>query len=200
MKKKRLKIAVDIDGVIANNSIQNWMKKIREIYPRFHLNGKDIIPTSYKIENITGLPRQEIMELFTKSTIENKPIILPECIDFLNYCYQNHCLLIVTARESSLVQETYDWLHTNNIKYHEIIFTNGRKSEIAIEEGFDVVIDDNISEYLELDNEPVKFLLFNREWNQSHNLADKFIRIYEWSEAMDEVINLEKMEYILQCK
>lgn len=45
-----------------------------------------------------------------------------EMIDWVNKQYENHFIVIHTARRNNLYMATMEWLRANNVKYHAVSF------------------------------------------------------------------------------
>jgi uncharacterized HAD superfamily protein len=197
MSHRKSNIIVDIDGVIADDSIQNWMEKIRKKYPRFHASQVTPSPFMYDIEKFTGLPTKEALGMFHESVVETEPKILPECLDALNRIRMKHNLYIVTSRDRILEKATYQWLYKNGIQFKQLIFATGGKAYVAESLMADLAIDDNIGEYVNKGEFPKQVLIYDRPWNFSFNLNDNFSRVFNWYNIMEVVGETEELECLM---
>lgn len=195
-----MRIGIDIDGVIAKNSIENWMSKIRSVYPEFSV----ISPTSYSIEVLSGLSTQEAIEMFNQSVIENPPLVYENCVNIINNLISmGHEIYIITSRDICLHDETKRWLKANKIsnKCH-LVFCSFpiKKADFAKEYGFSVVIDDNILEYVNSQNEKYSIIIMSQTYNNTYNLSGKMIIVDNWNDIEEEIANIIFMKDELRIK
>lgn len=195
-----MNIGIDIDGVIAKDSIQNWMKIISFRYPGFETKS----PLQYSVENYTGLPTGELLDYFAEGVKEIEPNIYEGCLEVINFLLsQGHRIYIITSREERLFSDTVKWLTKHKIMPRcKLVFCNKKtisKAEFCKENNITIAIDDNPSEYVNSDT-PNTVLLFSQTWNHTANLNNRFVIVNNWSEVEEEIKNCEYLISDMEIK
>jgi 5'(3')-deoxyribonucleotidase len=192
-----MKIGIDIDGVIAN-SIEEWLYEICKRYPCFTPDINKI--KSFTTEIITGLTTAEVMELFLNVVINGEIEPYEDAVESIKSLKNSgHKIYILTSRSETTYDNTIKWLKDIGVEYHDIVFfgeSTTSKSEFADFSGLNVVIDDNIMEYVNNDNPKLTKILMSRPWNKTYNLSDTFIVCNDWKDVMYEIENIEILKEI----
>lgn len=190
-----LRIGFDIDGVIAGNSIALWMDGIRKIYPEF----KVIVPNQYSIENITGVNKDTLIDIFNDTILNGNIQPYEECSRILQDLWiKGDKIFIITARNSKLRKVTKKWLYEHNIIYDTLMFANMiDKESYADELNLDIVIDDNIQEYVNYSRQGVTKILYSQPWNKNYNLDNQFVIVNNWGELYQEIENVRTIKTIM---
>lgn len=115
---------------------------------------------------------------------------------------KNNNLHIVTAKPDILDSVTKGWLKEHFPDKFEVVyfanwFSGGheeskkkrKKSEICIECGTEIFIDDSLETAADVSSVGIPVLLFNTPWNQRENLPDNVTRVYSWEEVEKEINN-----------
>jgi len=184
------KIGVDIDGVIAD----------------FSVNMAGLLQKYYGINCLTsefGKFGQQIDEL-----LDTKP---EECYNDLTayggasktidkWRLNDKKVFLITKRGSPKTgptelmdrvrASTVSWLYSKNIRYDGLFFANDKTIPIDMN-GVQLFIEDNLKNSEKIVKScPV--LLVNRTWNQKCDLQDGIIRVEGWEEIDWYVSNLDK--------
>jgi uncharacterized HAD superfamily protein len=186
---KRLKIGLDIDGVIVDY-MQTMLPLLVEACNRkvaYHeLCHWDLA----KALNIPEYTMNAVWsEIFTGSRLLDAPPVEGAIsgIKALN----GHELCIVTGRPYMIKDVTEAWFTRHAVKYDELIFARpGNKLSVA--HGFDVFIEDYYDEAIKLSEAGIFTLLFDRPWNQSEVLPASCRRVYDWNTIVSQVKQLEE--------
>jgi hypothetical protein len=145
-----MKIMIDLDDTLFNNNIlqsvcDNYGVDIDDYKITFKLKNSDLPP--YIID--------EVNEKFQDPEHMCNLIPNPTVHDFLIDCYSRDITMdIITARSTDLVEPTLDMIYEHfPYQFNEIIFTNGQsKIDMILNNRYDVIIDDNSEEMMELSN------------------------------------------------
>ncbi|MEK6741915.1 MAG: hypothetical protein AABX91_00455 [Nanoarchaeota archaeon] len=184
------KIAVDIDGVLADYQIS-----FVEFYNK--RNGKN-----FSIQNLIGhdfwlsfgiskeKAEKEIIDFFSSEKFK-KLSPVTDSQDAIKLLAQKNILSIVTARPDFVRETTLEWLdaHFPNI-FSEIHFTsqfggNGpreKKSDFCLDYNYEIIIEDIVEHANECAEKGIKVFLLNRPWNKNFSLHPLVQRVNDWNE------------------
>ena len=180
MKKKRLGLAVDIDGVISN--IGKGLEKILSGINGKEIKHKDII--TYNLE-LWGLPKYSHKKFFNKEFYETlEPI--KDSREVINCLYEDNYIVLVTARDQypNVMNDTFKWLINNGFLCDELIQTRNKTGPMK-HYNLDFLIDDFYGNCFDLAKEGHNSLLFEQPWNKyisfGSELEHKHIkRVKDW--------------------
>ena len=110
----------------------------------------------------------------------------------------SHDLFLATARRKELVKTTLYWVGSNYPgTFQQINFTNEwhrydgvpviRKSDICMDFGVDILIEDNLETALECAHNGTRALLMNQPWNQAPELPPLVARVYDWDDILEKI-------------
>ena len=185
---KRLKIGLDIDGVIVDY-IQSMLPLLSEACNRrvvYH----DIC--HWDVAKAVGIPEYRMNEVWAE--MFNTPRLLDappvegalDGIKSLN----EHELCIVTGRPYMIKNLTEEWFARYAIRYDQLLFARpGNKLSVA--NGIDVFIEDYYDEAVKLSEAGIYTLLYDRPWNQSLFLPESCQRVYDWDDIVTAVRQVE---------
>lgn len=167
IKKKQLKIGLDIDEVLCD-WLGGWMemKGIKE-RPTSWLFDRDIISTFDAMEK-EGTLNDFMLNL--------KPLMKPEDIPFEPHCY------ITSRRVPNEISAK--WLDMHNFPTAPVytVKPGTSKVEVAKQSGIDVFVDDNYKNFVELNNNGILCYLYDQPHNHRYNVGYK--RIYNLKELL----------------
>lgn len=167
IKKRQLKIGLDIDEVLCD-WLGGWMemKGIKE-RPTSWLFDRDITSTFDAMEK-EGTLNDFMLGL--------KPLMKPEDIPFEPHCY------ITSRRVPSEISAK--WLDMHNFPTAPVytVKPGTSKVEAAKQSGIDVFVDDNIKNFIELNNNRILCYLYDQPHNHRYNVGYK--RIYNLKELL----------------
>lgn len=191
-----LKIGIDLDDTITNIKLD--MEKAAQSFDK-EINGRGIIDNSkYLMGEKYGWNKDDLDSFFRnyRFKIIDKAKIRDDVIYYLNKLIKlGYEIIIITARSSKYYENPYEytknWLDLNKIPYHKIIVNAKSKKEICKIENIDYFIDDMPSNCIEVNEiENIKVFIMD---NLDNKLDNKdIIRIYNFKELYENIINLEK--------
>jgi len=178
--KKKLRIGVDVDGVLRNIT-PTLMRLFKEHHP--DAVKSDLID-GWDFPNV-DLPLQTKMDFMFKRFpkevfLYSKPFkdTQDEFKKLQKWADDNDGFLVcVTTQEDHLIGLTYMWLATHNILFKEI-HISGNKHEKPI----DYLIDDspsNFSKWVGAGRKPEDFILFDATYNQDVDAPNRIEKISE---------------------
>jgi uncharacterized HAD superfamily protein len=186
---KRLKIGLDIDGVIVDY-MQPMLSLLGEACDR---------PVAYEEISHWDIARalnvdEEIIES-AWMRLFNGPFLLdaPPVEGALEgmKLFDAHELWIVTGRPSMVKKITEAWFRRYGVRYDKLLFVRpGNKLSVA--QGFDVFVDDFLDEAVSFGQSGVYTLLYDRPWNQSEILPESCRRVHNWETIVSLVQKLEE--------
>lgn len=187
--QRRPLLAVDFDDVLfdCNDALQ------RIICNEFH-------DTSPYMEFIGKHPqlKNEIFRFLYGSYHQDSTMIYG-AYDVLSQLAKNHQMIVVTGRSESTRRQTEKWLGNNfPTLFSGIYFANTflrwkneserKKSNICLDIGVDILIDDSVEEAIEVSSVGVTVLLFDRPWNRTV-VSGSLFRVNGWSHVLDKLSN-----------
>ena len=189
------KIAVDIDGVLAN---------YHEPFVGFYneRNG-----TNFNLENISGYDfwrafgiseeksACEIADFyFSEDFKEINPVEGSQ--DVLKLLSPKNILAIITARPDFIRKKTLEWINKYfpNV-FSDVHFTNQfggngskeKKSYFCLDRGYGVIVEDSAEYANECAEQGINALLLNRPWNRNGSLHPQVQRVSNWKEVLEHL-------------
>lgn len=163
----KMKLAIDLDGVIMN-SIGKWVEKF---HPELSYHGL----LSWNFYNYAQITYVQFIEELSKLSIhEIKPIFnAPKHIR--NLIDDQHECFILTAREELLREQAQKWLKIYNLDDLKIIYDVNKLSH-----DFDYLIDDNPC-YMH-----PRIIQFKQPWNLT---AECYQSVNTWNELYFKIKN-----------
>jgi len=171
-------IGVDIDNVIADTE-----KELRNVLLDtwgIALDREDI--SDYALQNMPGI-QGDVLDGLIKMFAEGDIFLRLEAIDgageTLRRLANSHELHLVTSRPEKVRPQTVEWLKTNDIPYHDLIFSEKTKLNGV---PYELFIEDQTNFALELAESGAFVLLFDAPWNRQleHVNID---RVYTWDDV-----------------
>jgi uncharacterized HAD superfamily protein len=178
------KIAVDIDGVLAN-----LMVPLLEYHnQRFDTNFRYEDVNTFDLGNIFGLTEEELIAFFNDfcdSVFFEKIQPLIDAQEGINSLSKTHELSIVTARTDKLKEQIDGWLdqfYPNLFSKIHFADKTKWKVEFCLEEDYSLLIEDDLRYANQCAEKGIKVLLMNHPWNQEDNLHPNISRVNDWKE------------------
>jgi len=171
-------IGVDIDNVIAETE-----KELRRVIfekKGLSLTREDI--TSYSFENVAGIEREdlkEIFEMFNEGGIFLDLEVMEGARETMSLLNEKHRIVLVTSRPACVERHTRQWLEREGIPYDELHFATEKKANGI---PFDLFFEDQDKFAIELAEEGAYVLLFDAPWNR-HVEHDNINRVYSWQDV-----------------
>ena len=169
-----MKIAIDLDGVIANTSI--LMKKVAKE------KGIELVFHHYTPQDEDGNELGDIIgeivhEIFTNRMISVQPykdalLSIPIISTLGNITF-------LTARREEYNDATRNWLNTHfRISYGFANRPSSQKAQFVLENGFDCLIEDRLRTANSAAEVGAKVYLINRHWNMRRETHKNVVRIH----------------------
>jgi 5'(3')-deoxyribonucleotidase len=188
-------IALDMDEVIAE-----LLKATNSYYNNKHdTNFKLSDFDNYDWWNVWRISKEKAVEEFysfmeSPQSKEIKPV--EGAIDAIKKLRGHHDLVIITSRQEEFKDNTLEWVKMyipgleDNIYFTNTlskIYTPTKKSDIALELGVDILIDDQPKYIHDCVEKGIKGLLYDAPWNQTVLPNKNIIRVYSWDDVLNEL-------------
>lgn len=179
-----MKIGIDIDNTICSTD-EVIDIKIKEYIKEHGMSQEEFFGDS---SNMDKFYKEKILEVIAEDPVKD------DFLRVLNKLKVNNEIIIVTARNEKFVkisqsmrQATKDWLARNNIyydKYFDDAYIEG-KVKVCKDENIDIIIDDDINNYIAFKENGIKTLLFD----DRGKYLDVVDRVGSWKEVEDILFN-----------
>ena len=179
-----MKIGIDIDITICSTD-ELLDKKIDDYIKEKGMSQKEFFSD---IKYMSDFYEEKLLEVVFEDQVKDG------FLDVLNKLKSNNEIIIVTARNEKLSKSfqnmrkaTLEWLEKNNIyydKYYDDAYKEG-KVRVCKKEGIDIIIDDDINNYLAFKDSGIKTLLFD----DKGKYLDIVDRVGSWREVEDILFN-----------
>lgn len=179
-----MKIGIDIDNTICSTD-EVIDIKIKEYIKEHGMSQEEFFCDS---SNMDKFYKEKILEVIAEDPVKD------DFLRVLNKLKVNNEIIIVTARNEKFVkisqsmrQATKDWLARNNIyydKYFDDAYIEG-KVKVCKDENIDIIIDDDINNYIAFKENGIKTLLFD----DRGKYLDVVDRVGSWKEVEDILFN-----------
>ena len=175
-----MKIGIDIDNTICSTD-EVIDIKIKEYIKEHGMSQEEFFGDS---SNMDKFYKEKILEVIAEDPVKD------DFLRVLNKLKVNNEIIIVTADNETFVKTsqsmrkaTMDWLAKNNIyydKYFDDAYKEG-KVKVCKDENIDIIIDDDINNYLAFKEHGVNTLLFDDKCKY----LDIVDRVGSWEEVLD---------------
>lgn len=179
-----MKIGIDIDNTICSTD-ELLDKKIDDYIKEKGMSQKEFFSD---IKYMSDFYEEKLLEVVFEDLVKDG------FLDVLNKLKINNEIIIVTARNEKLSRSfqnmrkaTLEWLEKNNIyydKYYDDAYKEG-KVRVCKKEGIDIIIDDDINNYLAFKDSGIKTLLFD----DKGKYLDIVDRVGSWREVEEVLFN-----------
>ncbi len=179
-----MKIGIDIDNTICSTD-EVIDIKIKEYIKEHGMSQEEFFGDS---SNMDKFYKEKILEVIAEDPVKD------DFLRVLNKLKVNNEIIIVTARNETFVKTsqsmrkaTMDWLAKNNIyydKYFDDAYIEG-KVKVCKDEAIDIIIDDDINNYIAFKENGIKTLLFD----DRGKYLDVVDRVGSWKEVEDILFN-----------
>lgn len=179
-----MKIGIDIDNTICSTD-EVIDIKIKEYIKEHGMSQEEFFGDS---SNMDKFYKEKILEVIAEDPVKD------DFLRVLNKLKVNNEIIIVTARNEKFVkisqsmrQATKDWLARNNIyydKYFDDAYIEG-KVKVCKDEAIDIIIDDDINNYIAFKDNGIKTLLFD----DKGKYLDIVDRVGSWKEVEEILFN-----------
>lgn len=179
-----MKIGIDIDNTICSTD-ELLEKKIDDYIKEKGMSQKEFFSD---IKYMSDFYEEKLLEVVFEDQVKDG------FLNVLNKLKINNEIIIVTARNEKLSRSfqnmrkaTLEWLEKNNIyydKYYDDAYKEG-KVRVCKKEGIDIIIDDDINNYLAFKDSGIKTLLFD----DKGKYLDIVDRVGSWREVEEVLFN-----------
>lgn len=179
-----MKIGIDIDNTICSTD-ELLDQKIDDYIKEKGMSQKEFFSD---IKYMSDFYEEKLLEVVFEDQVKDG------FLDVLNKLKINNEIIIVTARNEKLSKSfqnmrkaTLEWLEKNNIyydKYYDDAYKEG-KVRVCKKEGIDIIIDDDINNYLAFKDSGIKTLLFD----DKGKYLDIVDRVGSWREVEEVLFN-----------
>ncbi len=181
--KRPLRLAVDIDGVLAN-LVADFVPLMNRRFGR-NLTPDDI--TQYAFEAVAGVSTKE-MDDFMRGLIGTgfygRLTPVRGAADALRALQPQAHIHLITSRPAGLEAETRAWLHRHAIPYDALTFRR-RPHKLRAEDRADVVIEDDLEAALTAATLAPRVFLLDYPYNRCVALLpEACVRVRNWGEIL----------------
>jgi uncharacterized HAD superfamily protein len=170
-----LKIGIDMDGVMVD-TIRFISKEFSDAYGRV-ITPDDIVHRMGKIEG-SGRLFEERGEYLLCSLAP-----MEHAAEVINGLGEQYEIVIISARFRMHYAATLEWLKKYGIRADAVIFTEGGgKADICVKNGIDLLIEDSLSNAIEVSNAGIQVLLMSTEYNRTAGNAH-----IDYCDSWDEI-------------
>jgi len=174
------KLAVDVDGVIAN-FVDSMLPHMNAFFES-NFKREDIV--CFDFHKAFGMPEEDFNRFWAymkQNGLWGSIAPMPGAAKQLQLLSQALDLEYITSRPAELQNTTLSWLDRHGFPEKSITMVKNKKDII---DEFDYFIDDRLEDCIGLaEIESVRrILLFDAPWNQCSELPEKIIRVKTWSE------------------
>jgi len=175
-----LKIAVDLDGVLAEAMI-GWC----ELYNQRHgqsLSLEDI--RAWDVWKIVKIERDEFFRILDDvwTQWERIPATEEDVGEQVKLLHEFGTVDVVTGRSARTVASAKEWLKANSIPYDKFVRTESTLAKIRLD--YDVFVDDSPTLMQLIASKSVALgILYTRPWNRDTQIPTVARRVTRWAEV-----------------
>jgi len=174
-----LKIAVDLDGVLAE-TMETWCKRANEFLgTNFKLADLDTWASWRKL----GITREQFFQFLDEAwdDWESIPPTEPRLAEKVRKIARSGQIDVVTGRSKESVSAAKSWLAEHKIPYQRFVRVPGWKDKIFL--NYDVYIDDAPELMPLISRNPRMWgILYTRPWNRTVPDLRQVFRVESWTE------------------
>jgi len=192
-----MKIGVDMDSVLAEiilplDTFHNNIYKTRISFSDH---------TVYRLDKLWNCSEKEVIRRiyeFYESPYFDRTKPIEGAKKGINILAKDHTLILISSRPIIIEHKSHEWLdiyfknkfskivHTNQVSHkHE---TRKKKSEICVEEGISIMIEDHVDYALDCALAGIQVYLLPAPWNKNNNITHSNIkRVNNWTEITDHL-------------
>ena len=175
--RDRLKIAVDLDGVLAESMLV-WCERANREFGT-HLNMEDL--DSWSSWSRFGISKDDFYRLLDESWIdwEQVPPTEPGVADKVARIEKFGDIDIVTGRSKGTEEAAKSWVENQKVRYRHFVRVAGWRDKIHL--NYDVYIDDAPDLMPLVSHSPTAWaILYDRPWNRDVPRMRKVLKAERW--------------------
>lgn len=180
MSSRKLKIAVDLDGVLAE-SMQVWCEKANK---EFNLSLRIEDLDSWSSWKKFGVSKDDFYRILDESWDDWKdiPPTEPRLASKVARIAKFGDLDIVTGRSKRTEEAARKWVERAKVRYSRFVRVAGWRDKIVLD--YDVYVDDAPDLMPLVSKSPMRWaILYNRPWNRSLAPMTKVLRAENWEQV-----------------
>jgi len=190
-----MKIAIDIDGVLAD-----FFGPFIHFYnKRNNANLRLSDMTSYNLCKIFGISQESLIKEmgdFYKSPLFKFLPLIEGSKEAIHKIYRFNLLYVVTSRPSSLYEETTFWIRNQfPDRFLKVHITNGygttgikeKKSDVCLCNGYNLIIEDSADEVNDCAEKGIESILLKKPWNINEKTHPSVKRVNNWQEILQHL-------------
>ena len=180
-----MKIAIDLDGVLADAS-KIWMRLLNE---RFDIKVDKSNVDQWDFWKKIGISKKSFEEVFDDAwkewqAIDETEIGLKENIDEIKDFGKTD---LVTARNKKTMDDVMRWLEMTKITFDGIVVVDENYLKGNLD--YDIFIDDSPIQVMEIANLDKVALIYDQPWNRHISSSNNLIRIKNFTEVISYIKN-----------
>ena len=175
-----LKIAVDLDGVLAEAMI-GWC----ELYNQRHgqsLSFEDI--RAWNVWKIVKIQRDEFFRILDDAWLqwERIPATEEDVGEQVKLLREFGSVDVVTGRSARTVASAKEWLNAHSVTYDRFVRTESTLAKIRLD--YDVLVDDSPTLMQLIASKSMALgILYTRPWNRDARIPTVVRRVSRWAEV-----------------
>jgi len=180
VSSNRLRIAVDLDGVLAE-SMEVWCKKASKEFD-LSLSMEDI--DSWSSWKKFGISKDDFYRILDESWDDWKkvPPTEPRLASKVARVATFGDIDVVTGRSKRTEVAAINWVEHQNVRYRHFVRVPGWRDKLALD--YDVYIDDAPDLMPLVSQSPVSWaILYDRPWNRNVPNMRKVFRVASWKQV-----------------
>lgn len=187
-----MKIGVDLDGVI--NNTQKFFSDFYYLKTGKYVDFENIKKFDFWEDEAISESKEEIIALFHEFHDQEDTFQLIEGVEeAFDFFSKTSDILVITARPVKFKESTERLLRVNLDPINfEIIFAAGlyggekKKSDVCVERGIEVFIEDSKEHAEECAEKGIKVFLLDKPWNQDFE-HENVIRARDWNHILEMI-------------
>ncbi len=176
--RDKLRIAVDLDGVLAE-TMEAWCKKVNETFgTRLTLEDLDTWTSWRKV----GITKDQFFQILDGvwDAWEDIPPTEPGLTEKVRKVEKLGSLDIVTGRSKKTVEAAKEWLSHYMIPYQRFVRVSGWRDKVFL--NYDVYIDDAPELMPLISRNPLmRGILYERPWNRDVGDIPRVFKVASWT-------------------
>ena len=190
-----MRIGIDIDDTMTNikdkltNSAIQYAKSLNKDVQYIDYNIVDIYNNGNIYQKLFNFNYEELKYFLgtIQEGITDNAIPRENCVEVINKLHNDgNEIYIITARDKEFHKDPYlqskEWLEKNSIYYDKLIVNARDKGQACIENNIDLLIDDSISNCLNVDNLGIDTIIIGNKNDRGIKNINNWQEIYEYIE------------------
>lgn len=186
-----MKIGVDIDDTLLH-AFEDFLAFYNEMNKTNYKKEENY--ADKKFHEFLGITKEELIRWYKEYDKHERSFLLEPiegAREVLRELVDKHEFVLITARHEGLSEKTYKVVNKHYSDFNfKIIFNKIgiklNKGEICVQEGVQLMIDDDIDNAINCANKGVRVLLLDKPWNRRGEHKE-ITRVYNWGEILEEI-------------